>query len=113
MSSIGVGEGLFGTSTRTATLLLIGMLGETHSSEIAGLLDKSRSRIKAAVDSLELAGIITGAEEGTARRLTLNPRYPAAEELRSLILKLAMLDVELQRRVATIRRRPRRAGKKI
>ena len=104
---------LFGNGTRTATLLLIAMLGETHASEIAQVLGRSRSRIKDAADSLERAGVIVGADEGTARRLRLNSRYVAADELRALLMKLGSQEVDLQNRLATIRRRPRRAGKQI
>jgi biotin operon repressor len=106
-------HGLFGTITRTQTLLLIGMLGETHSGEIARLLGRSPSRIKDAVDGLENEGIIIGASVGAAKRLSLNPRYVAAQELKSLITKLGSSDLKIQERVSTIRRRPRKTGKEI
>ena len=112
MDSIGSVE-LFGTPTRTSTLLVIQMLGETHGAEIARILNRSPSRIKDAVDSLERAGIIIGNEVGKTRRVRLNPRFVASEELRSLLAKLGMMDVELQKQLATVRRRPRRAGKEI
>jgi hypothetical protein len=112
MQTIGA-TGLFGTATRTATLLLISMLGETHAAEIGTILGRSRSRIKDAVDGLERVGVIIGMEEGKSRRLRLNPRYVAAAELESLLSKLATLDVELQKQIATKRRRPRKAGKDI
>lgn len=103
--------GLFGTATRTNTLLVVHMLGESHASEIAAVLGKSLSRIQGTVDSLERAGVVVGVEEGKARRLRLNPRYPALEELLKLLDKLGALDVPLQEQLATKRRRPRRAGK--
>lgn len=105
--------GLFGTSTRTSTLIIICMLGETHAAEIATLLDRGRSRVKEAVDALEREAVIIGASEGSMRRLQLNPRYVAADELRSLLLKLGTADVELQKKLASLRRRPRRSGKMI
>jgi biotin operon repressor len=89
------------------------MLGETHIGEIAVILGRSRSRIKDAVDGLEREGVIVGALEGTARRLRLNPRYVAAQELARLLNKLAINDVDLQKHLASVRRRPRRAGKTI
>jgi len=95
------------------TLLIVLLLGETHAGEIARVLGRSRSRVKNAVDSLELEGVIVGAEEGKTRRLTLNPRYVAADELKALLTKLATQDFELQKRLAAIRRRPRRAGKAV
>jgi biotin operon repressor len=105
--------GLFGTRTRSNTLLVVHMLEETHASEIAAVLGKSLSRVQSAIDSLERAGVLVGAEEGKARRIRLNPRYPALEELRILLGKLGLLDVELQQRLAEKRRRPRRSGKAI
>lgn len=105
--------GLFGSATRTSTLLVIRLLGETHASEIAAVLGKSLSRIQGAIASLERAGIVVGAEEGKARRIRLNPRYPALTELQSLLDKLGALDVPLQMQLAEKRRRPRRPGKAI
>ena len=105
--------GLFGTRTRTYTLLVVNMLGETHASEIAKILGKSVSRIQAAVDSLERAGVLVGTMEGTARRITISPRYPAANELKILLNKMALAETEIQKRLAETRRRPRRAGKAL
>lgn len=105
--------GLFGTRTRTDTLVLIALMEETHASEIARLLDVSLSTAQNVLDTLEAAGIISGAVEGRARRVRLDPRYFARDELRALLDKMALNDKELRERVATIRRRPRRAGKKL
>lgn len=105
--------GLFGTETRTQTLLVIHMLGESHASEIAKILDRRLSRIQAAVESLERAGVVIGIEEGKARRLRLNPRYPALKEVKNLLDALGRLDSPLQLRLAERRRRPRRAGKEL
>lgn len=104
---------LFGNETRTVVLLAIAMLGETHSAEIAKVLGRGRSRVKDAVDALELAGLIVGTARGNARVLILNPRFVAAAELKALLDKLVLYDVPLQERLATLRRRPRRAGKAL
>jgi DNA-binding MarR family transcriptional regulator len=105
--------GLFGTRTRTNTLLVVHMLRETHPSEIANVIGVSLSQAQRAVDSLEQAGVLVGAMEGRARRVRISPRFPAATELRALLDKLAIHEVELQRRLAEDRRRPRRAGKAV
>ena len=105
--------GLFGTSTRTNTLLAIHLLGETHASEMAALLGRTLSRIQDAIESLERAGIVVGIEEGKARRVRLNPHYPAKSELEALLTKIGSEDVELQKLLAQKRRRPRRLGKEI
>lgn len=112
MSSVN-NVGLFGTRTRSNTLLVIQMLGESHASEIAAVLGKSLSRIQAAIDSLERAGIVVGTEEGNTRRVQINPRFPAKEELTKLLSKIGMQDIELQQRLAERRRRPRRSGKQL
>jgi DNA-binding transcriptional ArsR family regulator len=105
--------GLFGTQTRTNTLLVIHLLGETHASEIAPLLGKSLSRIQASIDSLERTGVVIGIEEGNTRRVRLNPRFLALPELSELLNKMVQADVELQQTLASRRRRPRRSGKKL
>ena len=105
--------GLFGTASRTSTLLVIGMLGETHASEVAKVIGKSLSRVQAAIESFEIAGIVVAAEEGKTRRVRLNPRYPALPELQALLDKLGSLDVPLQKQLAEKRRRPRRSGKAL
>jgi DNA-binding transcriptional ArsR family regulator len=110
---LGGNVGLFGTRTRTDILLLISLMGETHASEVAQLLGIRLSTAQNAIDSLEQTGVVSGALEGRTRRLRLNPRYFARDELQTLLKKLAENDLELRERIATIRRRPRRAGKPL
>ena len=105
--------GLFGTRTRSDILLLIALMEETHASEIARLLEISLSTAQNALDSLEAAGVVAGVVEGNARRMRLDPRYFARDELRVLLEKLVAGEPELRERVAAIRRRPRRAGKPL
>ena len=105
--------GLFGTRTRTDVLVLIAHMGETHASEISRLLEISLSTAQNALDSLEAVGVVAGAFEGRARRVRLDPRYFARDELRALLEKMVEHDSELRERVATLRRRPRRAGKSL
>jgi biotin operon repressor len=107
------GSSLFGVGARTPTLLAIALLGETHASEIARALGRSRSGIKDVVDGLERDGVIVGSDVGQTRQIRLNPRYFAAEELRALLMRIAAEDRELQRRLAATRRRPRKAGKAL
>ncbi|RYZ75281.1 MAG: ArsR family transcriptional regulator [Proteobacteria bacterium] len=105
--------GLFGTLTRTHTLLLIHMMRETHASEIARVLEISLNQAQRALDSLEKAGIVIGVQEGNTRRVRLNPRYFYKEELSDLLSKMAVHEVPLQEKISEIRRRPRRRGKEI
>ena len=106
-------KGVFGMTTRSATLLVVHLLGESHASEIAAITGKSLSRIQGALESLELAGLVVGSQEGRTRRVRLNPRFPALAELQVFLTKLGTLDVDLQQRLAIKRRRPRRVGKAI
>ncbi len=105
--------GLFGTATRSNTLLVIHMMGETHASEISRILDISLSQAQKAIDSLERAGIVVGTEEGRARRVRMSPRYAFAGELSELLSKMAMVDIGLQKKLSEQRRRPRRSGKPL
>lgn len=104
---------LFGAETRTATLLTIHMLTETHAPEVASLLNISLSHAQKTIASLERAGLVVGTMEGNTRRVRLNPRYFALDELKALLDKLALHDIPLQERLAQKRRRPRRSGKEI
>ncbi len=104
---------LFGSSTRTAVLVLLRLLDESYTAEIAKMLGVGASAIKKIVDALELESIIVGRSVGRTRVLALNPRYVAAAELKALLWKLGERDFKLQKLAGTKRRRPRRAGKAI
>ena len=105
--------GLFGTEVRSGSLLVIGLLGESHASEIARILNRAVSRVQAALVSLEEAGVIVSSFQGNTRRVRLNPRLPVLDELRALLNKLGMVDGPLQQKLAEERRRPRRRGKPL
>lgn len=105
--------GVFGTATRSNTLLAIHLLGETHASELAALLGRSLSRVQSAIESLERTGLVVGLEEGNTRRVRLNQRFPAIKELDILLSALGKADIELQRKLAAKRRRPRKRGKAL
>ena len=104
---------LFGTATRTTTLLTIYLLQETHPTEIARAIEVSVSQARKAIDSLERAGVVVGGYEGRSRRVRLNPRAAYLAELQSLLARLAASHPELIGRLETARRRPRRAGKAV
>ncbi len=105
--------GVFGSETRTAILVAIHLLNETHARELASMLGRSVSRVQAAVDSLESAGLVVGSLEGSTRRLRLNPRFFALAELESLLQRMGTVDAKLQQKLATERRRPRKSGKAL
>jgi len=89
------------------------MLGETHAPEVARVIGISLSQAQKAIDSLERAGIVVGAFEGSTRRVRLNPRFPFLEPLNDLLTAMGIADLPLQQKLAESRRRPRRSGKTI
>lgn len=98
---------------RTRTLVAIAVLEETHASELARLLGAGITTIRNAVDTLEQAGIVAGVLEGQTRRVKLDPRFRAYEELKVLLAKMALGDPALLSAIADLRRRPRRSGKAL
>lgn len=105
--------GLFGTKNRSNVLLLLAVMGESHASELARIVDTSVSNVLKILDSLEQVGAVAGVVEGRQRRVSLNPQYYARDELKALLDKLALGSPDLLNRVADVRRRSRRAGKAL
>jgi DNA-binding transcriptional ArsR family regulator len=103
----------FGSSTRTRILLVLQLLGESYARELARILDLSVSVVQKALRSLERDGLVAGKAAGRTRLYQLNPRYLASVELRRLLRRLAEPDTELNRRLATLRKRPRHGGKPL
>ncbi|AIE86337.1 hypothetical protein OP10G_2969 [Fimbriimonas ginsengisoli Gsoil 348] len=65
------------------------------------------------LDSLEQVGVVSGVVTGRERRVSLNPRYFAQQELGALLTKMSLASPELVEKTAELRRRPRRAGKAL
>lgn len=103
---------LFGSATRTRTLLVIALLKETYVRQLAELLGLSSPVLFRIVDDLEREGIVVSSNVGRTRAISLNPRLYGVHELEAFLLKYAK-GTDIEDRVATIRRRPRRRGKKI
>ena len=103
----------FGGQTRTRVLLALGLLGESYPSELARILNTRLSGIQQAIRSLELDGLIAGRSMGRTRVFRIEPRYFAYRELLSYVMRLTEPEEQLQERVASLRRRPRRTGKRL
>ncbi len=101
---------LFGSVRRTEVLELLALLGESFPAEISRLLKARPYSIQQIVDSLEREGVIVSRKLGLERRVTLNPRYPACEELRALLRKLGQRNRDLLRALERRHARPRRRG---
>ena len=102
---------LFGSQTRTQLLIAIRLLGETYPTELATLLGVRLYSVQRALESLEGESVLVSRQLGRTRRICLNPRYFAHRELDGLLWKLGEHDAQLQKALATGRRRSRRPGK--
>ncbi len=102
---------LFGSPRPTAVLILLGLLEESYPSELARLLDARLYSVQTILDALESEAVIVSRPLGRTRRVQLNPRYVAFEELKALLWKLGSADPSLQKAAAQKRARPRRKGK--
>jgi hypothetical protein len=104
---------LFGSRRRTEVLALIYLLGETYASELASMLGTPVKTIQRITDALEQEDMIVGRVVGVERRLHLNPRYPLADPLSTLLAALCSQDREIEAIAERIRRRPRKRGKAL
>jgi len=103
----------FGSLTRSRVLMALRLMGTSYARELARVLDGAVNGIQGAIRSLEADGLVVGRDVGRTRVFELNPRYFAASEVRALVDKLARVDGDLQDRIATLRRRPRRSQKPL
>ena len=94
-------------------MVLLALLDESYPRELARLIGASLSSVQLAVERLESEGVLATRLIGTSRRVSLNPRYFAVKQLRELLMRLADGFPEFKESAATIRRRPRRAGKPL
>ena len=103
----------FGGRTRTHVLLALSLLGETYARELARVLDAPLSGVQKALQSLEIDGIVAGRSVGRTRVFQMDPRYFARDALKDFLRRLTEPELGLRRRVAALRRRPRRTGKPL
>jgi hypothetical protein len=103
---------LFGSEQRTRLLLLIAVLGETYPAELSKYSGSSISSVQLTLDLLEDEGLVA-TRQLVVRAVTLNPAYPAAKELKALLLRVAEGYPAYRNIVESIRRRPRRRHKTL
>lgn len=103
----------FGSATRTRALVALQLLGDSYPRELARLLDTRLSAVQRALQGLERDQLVAGRALGRTRVYRLNPRYHARRELELYLSRLAEADPPLDRRTASLRRRPRHAGKPL
>src|SRR5262245_53937477 len=103
----------FGGKTRTAVLLALRLLAESYPRELARVLDTGLSGIQQALRRLEADGLVAGRVAGRTRLYRINPRYFAYNDLQKYLLRLTEPEDQLKARVESLRRRPRRTGKRL
>ena len=103
----------FGGKTRTLVLVALSVLEESFPRELARVLEVPLNGIQQAIKGLEADGIVSGRSAGRTRLFRLSPRYFARQELQTYLKRLAEPEAELARRIAALRRRPRRTGKPL
>lgn len=103
---------LFGNAQRTRLLLLVAVLGETYTAELARYSGATISSVQLTLDLLEREALIA-TRQHVARVVTLNPAYPAAKELKALLLRIAEGYPRYKEIAESIRRRPRRRSKRL
>ena len=103
----------FGGKTRTLVLVALGMLDESFPRELARVLGVPLNGIQQAIRGLEEDGIVSGRTAGRTRLVRISPRYFAKQELLAYLERLAVPETALARRVAALRKRPRRTGKPL
>lgn len=103
---------LFGSRMRTAMLMLIAVLEETYPAELARFLGATISSVQRTLDKVEDEGLVA-TRPLVVRTVSLNPLYPAAKELRALLLRLAEGYPEYKQIKESRRARPRRRGKRL
>jgi predicted ArsR family transcriptional regulator len=103
----------FGGKTRTRVLLVLRLLEDSYLRELARILDVPLWGVQQAIRSLELDGLVAGRSMGRTRVFRIDPRYFAYDDLQRYLLRLTEPEEELRDRVAGLRRRPRRTGKRL
>jgi len=103
----------FGGQARTLVLLALSLLGESFPRELARLLDVPLNGAQQALRGLEMDGLVAARTAGRTRLYRLNPSYFARTELENYLRRLAGVEAELVARTAQVRKRPRRAGKRL
>jgi DNA-binding PadR family transcriptional regulator len=94
-------------------LVALQALEESYPRELARVLEAPLNGIQQAIRGLEADGLVAGRTVGRTRLFRLNPRYFARTELQTYLRRLAEPEVELARRFAALRRRPRRTAKPL
>jgi DNA-binding transcriptional ArsR family regulator len=103
----------FGGRTRTMALIALSLMDQSYPRELSRVLAKPVYGVQEALAGLEKDGLVAASSQGRTRLYRLNPRYFALRELATYLARLAEAETELRARIQTLRRRPRRTGKRL
>jgi hypothetical protein len=102
---------LFGSASRTRVVVTTIALRETYPREVARLTGVPLVTVQHVIEDLERQSVLVSRLAGNQRRVTLNPDWGAADELRMLALRLVDMMPDVRTALENERRRPRRRGK--
>jgi DNA-binding IclR family transcriptional regulator len=103
---------LFGSKPRSEILIAVALLGDTFPRELSRTLGLPLITVQRILNALERQGVLASRLIGNTRLFSLNERMYGASELKTFLRKYA-LSTNIEQRLATLRRRPRRAGKEL
>ena len=103
----------FGGRVRTKALIALSLLTESFPRELGRLLSEPINGVQQALAGLEKDGLVAARSAGRTRLYQLNPRYFALKELQAFLKRLAEPETDLRNRIESLRKRPRRAGKRL
>lgn len=104
---------LFGSAARTRVVSAAVALRDSYPREISRVTGVPLLSTQRILADLEREGILTSRLAGNQRQVRVNPGWPAAAELRALVLRALDLIPDLRTALESERRRPRRPGKPI
>ncbi len=103
---------LLGSVNKERVLVFVAARGAGYSRQIARFFNAPLYPVQNAMDRLEEAGVLVSRSVGNTREYELNPRYPAREELATLLDRALSLYPPMLRGALLLNRsRPRRRGK--
>jgi len=88
-------------------------LDESYPRELARVLEQPLFAVQRALAGLEKDGLVAAVTTGRTRLYRINPRYFALKELSDFVGRLAEPEESLRAKVESLRRRPRRTGKRL
>lgn len=107
-------EVLFGSINKERVLQYILAFEEGYAREIARFYETDLTPIQKQLEKLELGGVLIGRKAGRTRLYDFNPSYAFLGTLKELLIQArGYYPPEEIDRLTMMRKRPRRAGKKL